>query len=167
MSSTSTGESVTHTKEVVFQAYRAQDVPEIARIVCEEIPKMPAYKDLKTSPRRVEYLLNHNLTNAEFMCVVVWGGDKIVGGVAGQTAMLAFSEDKIAIDLFLFVQSEHRSPYVAGVLIETYTKWAKARRCTLITASHRSGEGLEGMERLLRRHKYELVGSNYHLRDDK
>lgn len=156
------GTVVTHT----FKAYGADDIPAIVDIVAEEVPQLPSYKAMRVDKGRIDFVLRHNVTNSNFMCVLLMADGVVVGGVAGQVTMLAFSTDPVATDVFFFIKPEHRSLWTADQLIIRYVEWARARKCVLIMASHRSGHRDAGMGKLLERHGFEYVGGNYHLRED-
>lgn len=152
--------------EHTFRMLTAADIPIVVDMVATAIPEMPSYRGLKVSKRRIEYVLSNNINNATFYCLLVCDSHGVPhGGIAGQVTMLAFSEDPVAVDILFFVEKTHRSLYVADKLIDGYTKWAKARKCALITGTHRSGERSDGVGKLLERHGYKVVGMNYHLRE--
>lgn len=153
------------TREVTFRTLELGDIPAVVELIAQEVPALHAYQGLSVSKKRIEYVLENNLTNASFMCVLAIGGGKVVGGVAAMVTMLAFSIDAVAQDLFFFVKPEWRSLYTANQLIDRYVTWARARRAVLITASHTAGVESERMEKLLTRRGFEVVGQNYHLRD--
>ena len=138
----------------------------MVRIACENINKLPNYATCKVDKGRIQFLLDHNLTNdGQFVAFVLADErDEVVGAILAYCAMLYFSWDMVAGDIFLYIVPEHRSLLNATLLLKAYTDWATARGAKLIQATHTGGLNDRGMALLLGTLGFEPVGQLYHYR---
>lgn len=150
-----------------MRRYRLSDIDRLIEIVQKYLPELPNYKGTTVAPDRVRFLLENNIDNATFLCLVLTDEhDQVVGGIGAWCSVLVYSWDTIASDLFLFILPEHRSLRNVLLLTRGYTEWAKQRGAKLITATHTGGFKEEQMKKLLKREGYEPVGLLYHYRRD-
>lgn len=150
------------TEKVEFRILTAEMIPAVVEMVAKAVPELPAYKNMRVSRERIEFVLRNNLNNALFFCLIACDSHGVPhGGIAGMVTMTSFSMDMVANDIFFYVEEEYRSLHAANHLFAAYTKWAQARKCVLIMASHRSGERGDAIGRILQRHGYVPVGTNY------
>lgn len=154
-------------KSTVMRPYTQQDIPALVALVTAVLPTLPTYAGLRVDEARVRFLLEQNQHNATFLCLVLCDSQSgtIIGGVAGYCTPTMFSFDTVATDTFLYVAPAYRTLRNTGRLIKAYVDWAKARKASLILATHTAGLGNdEKMAQLLGWYGFHHVGALYQWR---
>jgi hypothetical protein len=156
-------------REVIIRPYILEDIDFLCDSVEQELPKLPNYKDITVSKKRLEYVLRNNFGNAAyFQCWVLVDTEthQLVGGGAGYCVPGMVTFDLIANDVFLFVFPEWRSLRNVGMLMVAYKDWAKARGAKMIMASVTGGYRTEAFDALMTRQGYQSCGKLWMLRLD-
>lgn len=158
-------------EDLTLRAYKQGDVPHMIDIIMEYVPQLPNYKKFTMNRDRIEYVLRHNIDNANaFGCWVLCDiHDVVQGGVAGYCVMSLLSLDFVADDVFFFIMPQFRNLRHANMLIQVYKDWAISHNAKLIRASHTGGSYREGskeqamFDELLNRQGFRPVGKIFHL----
>lgn len=151
-----------------IRRYEARDILTITDLAIRYVPELPNYKGIHVDRDRIEFTLTQNVTNdGTIACfVLVDDHDKVVGGIMAYCVTLLFSWQKVANDIFLFIEPIWRTENHAKGLVETYIEWAKARKVAIIGASQTSGYRSEALERFIKSFGFVEVGKQFHLRRD-
>jgi GNAT superfamily N-acetyltransferase len=154
-----------------LRLYEPGDIPRALDLLCAALPQLPNYSMIVPDRGRIEYVLTHNIDNAEsFAGWVLCDSHNVVQGFSGGWCVRSLmSYDLIADDIFCWIEPEYRSYDNARKLIQAYVEWAVAKGAKLIRASHTGGSFPKGsreaelFDALLRRQGFKEVGSIYHL----
>jgi GNAT superfamily N-acetyltransferase len=159
-----------HSRELTLRTYQTRDIPRCLDILMAAIPQLPNYAMITPDRDRIQYVLVHNVDNANAFCgwVLCDSHDVPQGCGAGWCVMSLMSQDLVADDVFMWVEPEYRSLRNANLLFAAYQEWALGRGAKLIRATHTGGSFRKGTKEaqlwdaLLRRAKFVEVGSVYH-----
>jgi GNAT superfamily N-acetyltransferase len=131
----------------------AADVPRLAQLGQRMHAESPRFRRLRFNADRLGALLARAVDHPEMLLLVGELGGEVAGGFLGLVSQHWCSNDLVATDLALFVDSEKRGGVLAPRLLREYVRWAEARGAVLITAGVTTGVQTEMAERL-----YEAIG---------
>jgi GNAT superfamily N-acetyltransferase len=157
-------------KDLTIRMYQPRDIPRLIDMFMGAIPKLPNYSMIVPDPKRIEYVLKHNVDNAASFAgwVSCDSHDVPQGAVAGWCVANLMSNDLVADDIIMWIEPEFRTLRTANMMVNVYVEWAQARGAKLIRASHTGGSWPAGskecvmFDTLLRRHGFKEVGNVYH-----
>jgi hypothetical protein len=158
-------------KDLHLRLYEPNDIPRALDLLCAALPQLPNYAMITPDRDRIEYVLTHNIDNAEsFAGWVLCDSHNVVQGFGGAWCVRSLmSLDFVADDIFMWVEPEYRSYENVRKLIHAYRDWAIEKGAKLIRASHSGGSFPKGSREyalyniLLTRLGFNEVGSIYHL----
>ena len=158
-------------KELTIRRYAREDIPRISELIIKSVPQMPNYAMITPDADRINYVLTGGVDNAEaFAGWVLCDTHNTIQAIgAAYCVRSIISMDFVADDLFMWVEPEYRNYANVAKFLHAYTNWARAHGAKLIRASHTGGSFPKGSREaelyhaLLRRFKFEEVGSVYHL----
>ena len=159
------------TKELTHRVYEPKDIPRVLDLIMLALPQLPNYAMITPDRDRIQYVLEHNVDNAEaFGGWVLCDTHDTVYGFGGAWCVRSLmSMDFVADDIFMWVEPEYRTYPNVRKLVINYVDWAMAKGAKLIRASHTGGsfpkDSREAMlyHTLLMRLGFKEVGSVYHL----
>jgi GNAT superfamily N-acetyltransferase len=91
-------------------------------------------------------------------------GEALVGMLGGYLTDYFFCNEKLACDLALFVEPEHRGSSAAARLIQGFRQWAEAGGAREICLGVSTNIGTAGIDRFYRSLGFTPVGGLYKLR---
>lgn len=150
-------------REPTMRPYQVKDIEFITEMCMNSIPDLPNYKGTNPSRERIRFLLQNNLTNAMFLCLIVVDPetDRPVGGIAAWAAPMMLGTEIVTQDVYLYVKPEWRSLKALRMLLRGYVEWGQARGATLIQGSFTSGID-NRFGAILEREGFVPVGTLYH-----
>jgi hypothetical protein len=159
------------TRDLVHRVYEPKDIPRVLDLIMVALPQLPNYSMITPDRDRIEYVLRHNVDNAEaFGGWVVCDTQGVIQGFGGAWCVRSLmSTDLIADDIFMWVEPEYRTYANTRKLLVNYVIWAVEKGAKLIRASHTGGSFPKGsreaklFHELLTRVGFDEVGSVYHL----
>jgi len=138
---------------VSVRAATLADLPRLALLGERMHAESPRFRRLRFNADRLAALLARAVDHPEMLLLVGELGGEVVGGFLGIVSQHWCSDDAVATDLALFVDTERRGGILAPRLLREYVRWAQARGAVLITAGVTTGIQTEMAERL-----YEAIG---------
>jgi hypothetical protein len=158
-------------KELKLRLYEPRDIPRTLDLLCLALPQLPNYAMITPDRERIQYVLEHNIDNADaFAGWVLCDSHNTVQGFGGAWCVRSLmSLDFVADDIFMWVEPDYRSYENVRKLIHAYRDWAIGKGAKLIRASHSGGSFPKGSREaalydiLLTRLGFNEVGSIYHL----
>lgn len=148
---------------LILRRYAKEDIAYMIKRTKEFCLQHPLYATVPFSDARLEFMLNSNVTNMLFYCMVVEqinddGTKQLIAGMGAMLCSFAMSEAKYSDDIFLFVVPEARTYGAAGQLIDAYAQWAMDRKAVIIRITYTAMLNPEGFTKLMERHKFVQSG---------
>ncbi len=136
-----------------------QDIPALLELGERMHAESPHFNQITFSPEKLEETLA-NVLNNEAGFLVVAEKD---GGIAAVMVAFAFehwcSTDRVATELALYVEREHRGSMVGARLIKRYLAWAHDMGCKQVTAGVSTGQDVEKTTALYERLGFRQFGT--------
>lgn len=85
--------------------------------------------DLNKAREGIEKFIVEN--GKEFMVIVSYEGDTIVGALAAYSFQPLFSNDRVAVETLMWLEPDHRTSVRGNDLLDAYEYWAKAAGCKI------------------------------------
>jgi hypothetical protein len=94
-------------KELNLRLYEPNDIPRALDLLCAALPQLPNYAMITPDRDRIEYVLTHNIDNAEsFAGWVLCDSHNVVQGFGGAWCVRSLmSLDFVADDIFMYENS--------------------------------------------------------------
>src|SRR5690554_5026836 len=109
------------------------DVPKIMEMA-ETLYKQSTYSyidiDLSKARESIEKFIVEN--GKEYMVLVSYDGDEVVGVLAAYAFSPLFSKDKIAVEALLWLEPDYRTNARGNDLLDAYEYWAKLVGCKIL-----------------------------------
>lgn len=109
------------------------DVPAIlsmAEKLYKDSPMEKMSLDYDKTRREIEKVIVNN--GAEYLALVSYEEDKAVGAIIAYTLTPVFSSDKIAIEIFWYLDPEYRKGTRGIAMMKAYEYWAKLVGCRIV-----------------------------------
>jgi GNAT superfamily N-acetyltransferase len=124
-----------------------------------------AFAFLPYEPEKVHSLVTDIIEHPETYCGLVAEHDQaLVGMLGGYLTDYFFCHEKLACDLVLFVEPDHRSSPAAARLIQGFRQWARARGAREVCLGVSTNINTAGIDRFYRSLGFTPVGGLYKLR---
>jgi hypothetical protein len=144
-----------------MRRYRLSDIPAIVDAMEGFCAEHPFYSKLTFSRKKLEYTLNHNLTNTLFFCnLMVNDKDEPIAGLGARLNGYAMSEELSAEDIVGFVLPSQRTGSAICTLVEAYKVWCKDRGVRFPRISY-TGSKVNGFTKLMEKNGFTPLGALY------
>ncbi len=140
-----------------------KEVFRLAEISERVLKESPTYAHMEFSMEKTANYIYGAIMKHDgwFLRVVVDEHNEIVGGLIAICEPMIFSNDKVAYDITIMVESDHRGrclPQLVQV-IEEYKTWAISQGAKLIKMGVSSGINIDGAAKFFERLGFERIGS--------
>ena len=120
----------------------------------------PVYKHIPYSQKAIMQLYYQMCMNPKMhVCLIAHKDDHVIGMIGGYIVPFFFSEDRVAIDLFLYVDKEHRGGTAAPRLVKAFEQWAKKTGAIRVVLGATTGVDTERTLAMYRKFDYEDIGA--------
>lgn len=144
-----------------IRKYTADDLGQMVDGVEVYMKESPVYKDLPFNRAYVRAILISELLNEDFLGLVAVVDGKVIGGLAARLTHYPICREKFAEVWLLFIHKEHRDPFLAKRLVNTYFDWAKGKGVRQVKLETDSGLETARFGTFAKRLGFELIGNVY------
>lgn len=130
------------------------DIPYCIELA-KKLAKGSPIEAIDINVKKVREKLEAFIINAgrDFLCLVSYDGDKVVGVIAAYAFEPLFSDDKIACEVLWYLEPEYRKGRRGIDMMKAYEYWANMVGCKVVQYGWLASSP-EGMKKL-----YELTGA--------
>jgi hypothetical protein len=150
---------------LLLRRYKRTDIPAMIAMVQASLIENRSqafdhhYKGLDFDAEKVYKVLDRNVHNKDFFCLLLVQSEEIVGGLAAEIAEPMFSSSRIAFDHFLYIHPDHTNLRAVVRMIKNYICWAEdnnAAECRLCSSIGYNHEGFTKLCKYLKFNQFEI-----------
>jgi GNAT superfamily N-acetyltransferase len=108
-----------------------EDIPALLDLG-EQLYKESPYKGTIDRRKMRAHLERAVIEKGQYLVLISYDGDKVVGGLVAYAYQPVFSNDWIAIEVFLYVEKNYRASTRGVDLVEAFEYWGKATGCQAV-----------------------------------
>lgn len=131
-----------------------------SRLHAESVYSFLPYDSERVESQVAEYVSGRG----ERVFLVAERNGVLIGMLAGHLDQYFFCNERVAVDVFFFVEKPHRGGTAALALIETFAAWAEERGAVELCMSVSTGIDMEKTERFYQKLGLRRMGSIHKLR---
>lgn len=144
-----------------YEVFRLVEITE--KVLSESVYSHISYNREKSANYIMDGILKRPGT---FLRVIVDESDEIVGGIFCVCEQMLFSDEKVAYDITIMIDEEHRGRCIKQLvkIIDEYKEWAIAEGAKLIKMGVSSGINIDKASQFFEVMGFERVGAMHSLR---
>lgn len=142
---------------------RGDEVDKLAAIAERVLAEAPTYTRLTFDHEKTANYIAGAILKQDgwFLRVIADANDEPVGGLIGICEESLFGPDKIAYDITMMIDKEHRGRCIRQFIecCDCFLEWSIAQNCKIVKLGVSSGIKIDSMERMLERLGFARIGS--------
>lgn len=143
----------------MIREFRLEDAPQVMDLA-EQFHKESRYHDYDFDRQKIIRLLAESTVNEDLLNIVAVDDNGVVrGGLCARATAHYFGNNRVAQDLWLFVEPSRRGGRHALELVERYIEWARERDCVEAIVSTSTGISEEKTLAFLEKAGFKRIGS--------
>ena len=137
-----------------IRPFTIHDIATLVDMTEREVPKIRAHRGVAIDRERVRQVLLDALDAPDRFCVFVLVNEEgnVIGGIAGYITVHLLNWDKVAGDIFMFVDPEWRTLRNAVRLVTAYKDWAVSNGAKAVDAFLTNEDNVGPFSEMLRRY---------------